>query len=218
MDTNELIQSLKQELKPVSPLRSLQSRWMRWVITAFFCLLAGVASIGVSDNTLEKFQDPVFAFGTLLLVLTSIMASISAFILSVPDLEKSRLHRIWPFITLGLCALCFMIGSAQERDLLGWGMGCVRDSLVLAFAPGAVLFAMIKKAAPLNARLSGLYFALAIGAIGALGTQLTCHSMGPLHLLLWHVGPIALLGCAGIALGRLLVRRSGRETRSITQD
>jgi hypothetical protein len=70
-----------------------------------------------------------------------------------------------------------------------------------------LIFANLRRAAPLQPRYTGLLALLSTGALAALGTQLLCAKDDLLHVLLWHAGPLALTALLGVSLGDVLLRR-----------
>ena len=63
---------------------------------------------------------------------------------------------------------------------------------------------LIHRAAPIEPRWTALLGMLAAGAAGALASEIACPIHSPIHILLWHVLPVANLACLGVAAGSVL--------------
>jgi len=78
--------------------------------------------------------------------------------------------------------------------------------LTISALPGIWLFDMLRRAAPLEARYTGVFAALGALACGALGTQFVCPIDAPGRQLLWHFVPVIVLASLGLAMGARLSR------------
>ena len=67
--------------------------------------------------------------------------------------------------------------------------------------PGWVLFAMVRRAAPLRRAWSGALATLAAVGISAAATQFICPLDDPAHQLVGHVLPVAVLSVLGAFVG-----------------
>lgn len=123
----------------------------------------------------------------------------------MPDQNRPLLS-IVPIVCalLWVTAIGYSFVSAQSI-VGGIGLNCIRDIVVLGLLPGALLFFMIKKAAPLGLGKVGAFAALSVAALGAVGTQFICTNDDPLHALIWHYVPVLLLGWLGVVIGRRLL-------------
>jgi hypothetical protein len=85
------------------------------------------------------------------------------------------------------------------------GWGCVAKAFSVGVSPGIVLAVMIGRSAPAEVRGVVTFAALAAAAVGALGVEMTCPLTGPMHLLLWHAGPVLVVVVLAGAFGRAAV-------------
>jgi hypothetical protein len=83
-------------------------------------------------------------------------------------------------------------------------------AMTFAFAAGPlVAFARLHRASdPLNPRVTGAALGAAAGAWGAVAHGLVCGYTSPVHIVLGHVLPVALLALVGILVGERVVALS----------
>ena len=206
MKTDDLIQELAKDSKPVKRIPSIGTRFLRWLFASVLCLGVGITLFGIRSDIESAATQFNFSVQVLFSFCLAILSALSAFILSVPDRHNPWLDRV-PIATLGLWFFIILWSFLfSENSRAGFGVGCMRDLIVLGFLPGALLFFMLRQAAPVQKGKTGFFAALAIASLGAMGTQFICHSDNPLHVLLWHFFPVLLVGSLGFFLGRLLLR------------
>ena len=68
--------------------------------------------------------------------------------------------------------------------------------------PGWALFAMLRRAAPLQRAWSAALATLAAVALAAVATQIICPVDDPAHQLVGHALPVAFLSVCGAIVGR----------------
>jgi len=176
------------------------------------CVATGVVLMGLRPDVLRGTTTLQFALNCVAILLIAALSAFAAFKMSVPDTARSVLVRIAPlwavFIWLVLLAtqgrLVFTPGPHHYSA--GPGLRCIRDILVLGAIPGAFLFFLVRRAAPVALGWSGLLVMLSLASIGALGLQFTCTNDDPLHLFAWHFLPVLLVAVSGVVLGRRLLR------------
>jgi hypothetical protein len=101
--------------------------------------------------------------------------------------------------------------TVVEDSGAGAHLSCVAGTAAFALGPLAAFLATRRASDPVAPRLTGAGIAAAAGAWGALAIELHCRYTSPLHVLLGHVMPVALLALAGVVVGaRLLAIRADR--------
>jgi hypothetical protein len=206
--TEDLINSLSNELKPVRPLETPLKRIMRWSIVSITSILVGVALFGVRENFEMAIQDGMWWVHTFLMALIAVSSAASAIIFSVPGRDRSFFLRWMPLFTLFAWIIAILSGVFQESThVAGAGFVCVRDIIVMGAIPGIALFFMILQGVVFKRPMAGFFGFLAIAALGSMGTQFICASDSPMHLLVWHFLPVFLLGLVGSFVGNLIFKR-----------
>jgi hypothetical protein len=79
---------------------------------------------------------------------------------------------------------------------------CLFEIAGLSVVPAWALFAMLRRAAPLQRVWTAALAMLAASALAAVATQLICPVDDPAHLLVGHVLPVAFLSVWGAIVGR----------------
>ena len=209
MKTDDLIASLGDEATPVKPLPSPRTRYLRWLGAALLCLGAGMAVLGLRPDLAERLTSWAFVLQAVLTFGLGLLSAAAAFVLSVPSTRDSRWLRRLPLAVLGLWLILLVtlaIRFPAEAGIAGWGFPCVRDIVILGLLPGAFLFFMIARAAPLMVRWTGMLVAMSAAGLGAFASHMLCANDAFLHVIAWHLLPVSVIGIAGVGLGRLLRR------------
>jgi hypothetical protein len=205
MKTEALIKKISQNISPVKLQASPLKRFFAWFLAAFFMVSLGVVIRGFRGDVFQVLDHPFFIIETVSIFILAILASMSAFILSIPN-EKQKPMWQWVFWVPTAAWLSLLIyRSVTGAFVIESGLGCIRDIVLIGLLPGAALFYMLSKAAPIRLGFVGALAALSMASIAAVGIQFTCSIESPLHLLFWHLLPVLLIAGLGIALGRWLL-------------
>ena len=207
MRTDELIVELARAAGPVRPLPRPSVRLMRWVAAMMPLTALAAIVIGLRADVVTVMFQPAFLAIAAVTLGTALLAAASALILSVPGVERSILQRVIPLVSGGLWVVALSVilttgGEALERLLrFPFHWACVIQIAALSVVPGLVLFAMVRRAAPLRRAWSGALATLAGVGIGAAATQFICPLDDPAHQLVGHVLPVAVLSVLGACVG-----------------
>jgi hypothetical protein len=168
----------------------------------------GVVVIGPRADILTAIYQPTFAGLAVATLGTALLSAAGAFVLSVPGAERSPLQRVVPLVAGGVWALVLVVlltngGDPVQRVLaLPFHWACLIEIAGLSVVPGWALFAMLRRAAPLQRVWTATLAMLAAGALAAVATQVICPVDDPAHLLIGHVLPVAFLSVWGAIVGR----------------
>lgn len=212
MDHDELITTLASESSPIKPLRPMWYRAFWWIGVAGTTTLSLILWRGVRVGCLRSLADPMFVTQTIALLILVISALAAALLAAIPGRIVSRgLTR-----SIVLSAATWMMAILVQLFLewhtgtiagVSWrGAACCGELLTLALAPTLLLAFLILRAAPTRGTTTGRYLLLATGALAALASQFTCGFLHPLHLLAWHVAPVAALALLGGWMGKRWLR------------
>lgn len=209
MKSEELVRSLVGELRPVRRLRGAAWRTFLWAGLALLCVGLGTYALGPRGDLSLKLRQPSYLLENGALLLLFALSAWCALRLSIPGLAENQLSRFWP--VLGLILWCALVGiravqgvhaATSGAAFVLTGVPCIARMGVLGLAPGVAVFFMVRRGAPLHPGWSGLWALLSASAVAMLGTQVLCPRDEPLHVLVWHLGPVLLTGLLGFALGR----------------
>jgi hypothetical protein len=207
MRTDELIVSLARSARPVVPIDSPSIRLARWTLGTALVMTLAVIAIGPRTNVLIAAAQPVFLGLAIVTVCTALLSAASALTLAIPGAERSPWQRVLPLVAgsawiLALVYLLSVEGAAMAR-LLQWPVhvACLLEIAGLGVMPGWALFAMLRRAAPLQRAWSGALATLAAVALSAAATQFICPIDDPAHHLVGHVLPVIVLSMLGAIAG-----------------
>ena len=215
MNTDQLIEQLTGELTPVSRRLSAAQRVTLWVAVALLCVAIGLAHFGVRRDIADAWRTTDLLLRVVLLASTAWLAVLTAFRLSVPGEDTRAWSRLWP---LAILLVLVAVGTAEVfyaaavgdpgAPLRAWT--CARKVAFTGTVPAVLAIVLILRAAPLEPTWAAMLGVLAAGAAGALTSELACPIRTPMHILLWHILPVALSAGLGLAVGRTVLAWSRR--------
>ena len=206
-DTNDLIDNLAKDLKPVRPLPRAGVRaavLSLWAVALGFLIMKAVHE--PRSDLANALHQNVYLVQGLAMVLAGLMSAYAAFRLSVPD---TRIRP--PVVTaLSLSTIIWLAMIAGEFALSGGQMPEPAEScfigLTMAMSlPLIVAIIMVMHSAPVWRGWAGYAMVLSTGSFGALVMRVTCPSDSPSHLLVWHFLPVLGLALVGVPLGKILL-------------
>ena len=213
MKSDDLVRSLVNDLQPVRRLRGPGQRALRWGVLALVCVFVGTCALGLRGDLPGKLHQRSYLLQNASLLLLFVLSALSAFRLSVPGLGQSMVTRGLPALGLLVWIGLLAFGWAHAPSaVLPWaafwrsGVPCVARMGCLALVPGLALFFMLRRAAPVRAGWAGLWSLVSASSLAIVGTQWVCPKDDPLHVIVWHLGPVLVAGLVGIGLGRLWQR------------
>lgn len=212
MRTEQLIDRLVADAEPVRPLLSPARRAVLWSVIAGICVTLGVLHFGLRRDAAEAWYSTGVVLRLLLLAATTWLAVVTAFRLSVPGHDLRAWSRWWPLALLGVLVAAVaaevvmgVAAGGAGSPLMAWR--CVRKAAFVGAVPAILAIVLIHRASTLEPRWTALLGVLAAGAAGALTSELACPIHAPMHILLWHVLPVAAFAAVGALLGLLFWTR-----------
>jgi hypothetical protein len=209
--TDDLIDTLVERAAPVRRLRPPLVRAALWLAFAGLLIAAVAAGAGMRPDFMAHLRQPAFAVTIAAALATGILATVTAFTVSIPG--RSR----W-WLALPLPPLAVWMSTIGRGCLAGWvslepgfrlgeELRCAAI-LVLTSVPLAIaLAAMLRYAAMLRPGAVALSGGLAIASIVAAALPMFHDHDATAMILLWNLGTAALItGVAGL-LGRWMAAR-----------
>jgi hypothetical protein len=201
MNTDTLIHNLALQCQPVKPIGHPVKRFLIWAISSLLLIAAGVFFFRPGPD-FSVVSNPSFIFPAMAMLCVSLICTLSAFILSIPNKDTQRFNIVLIVVMafwFGL--MIYMFASTGLYDSRP-GFLCIFRMTILAIAPAVILFYMLKRAAPMQSGLIGFLAALGSFAFAGLGLQFICHksTLGA-HVLVWHIIPLSVLALLGVAIG-----------------
>lgn len=204
--TPDLINSLAASATPVRRLRPPLTRAALWMLVALAVLVLLAVSQGIRTDLLERLQDPVFAIGLAATLLTGVLATIAAFMVSLPDRS-----RFWPILpvpalivwlsTIGYQCLTNWVSVDPDGISAGETARCFATLALTSLPLSLVLGTMLRHAAPLWPAATALTGSLAVAAMTATALSLFHEIDATVMILAWNVGTAVLFVGLGALVG-----------------
>jgi hypothetical protein len=213
--TPDLINSLAANVRPVQRLRPPLTRAAFWMLIALVVLLLLAVSQGIRTDLLQRLQDPIFIIGMAATLLTGILATISAFMVGLPD--RSRFWLLLPvpavivwLSTIGYQCLTNWVSLGPGGITLGETTRCFATLVLTSLPLSLALGMMLRHAAPLRPMATALTGSLAVAAMTATALSLFHELDATVMILAWNVGTAALFVGLGALVGPRMLSWAAR--------
>lgn len=200
--TPDLIKTLAGNLTPVRRLRPPLTRAACWLALAALVLLLLAVSQGVRPDLDQRLADPAFIARVTGALLTGILATVAAFMLSLPD--RSRLWFLLPMpalalwlSTVGYQCLTHWVSFDSSGIHLGETSRCFATLVLTSLPLSLSMLVMLRYAALLHPRGVSLIGSLAVAAMATTALTLFHELDATVMILMWNLGTTAIL--AGLA-------------------
>lgn len=220
METNELIERLSTEVRPVVRLASPLRRLATWLLIAlpYAALLLFLFRDHAAPGLAEAMSSPRYFVEQAAALLTALTAAYAAFVSLVPGGDR----RILWLPALPLALWLASIGRGCVDDWLRLGAaglavrpdtGCLVPMLLIGFIPAAAMIAMLRRGAPLMPRLSFVLGGLAVAGLDNCALQLFHAGDLTIMILVWHIGLVLVVAVLAGWLGPRLLGWNRLSTR-----
>lgn len=213
-DTQALIDSLAQGVKPVRPMvspgRLLASLGLVLTLYAF----GTDCFMGWRPDLAIQFGRPPFLAEVGLLAALAAASLAGAVYLAFPDQYQHPFASRLPLWLLA--ALILLLGvqaflPADPRMILPMpgethSMGCTVCIGLVSLLPSALMLVVLRAGASAAPPLSGLYIVLAAASLGCLIVRLKEMNDSLLHLAAWHYLPTLVFAALGALIGKYFLR------------
>ena len=204
--TDNLIESLTAELKPVRALRFREG--VALVLASVVLTVMLVARfLGLRDDVMAGEPAPLFLISNGLFLMLGLAAATSVVMMGNPQVGNRYDGWKWALATAGLLPL-----AAGVSALASWSgppdvifpqhdPACVSAGVMFGGLTALALVFWLRRGAPASPARAGLLTGIAVGAIGTFADGLYCPLNSVYHLGFAHSVPVAI--CA--LLGRIFV-------------
>ena len=202
--TPDLIASLAANATPVRRLRPPVMRAACWLLLAAVVLTLLAVNQGIRPDLVQRLQEPAFAASMAASLLTGVLATIAAFLVSLPD--RSRLWLLLPVPALiawlsnvGYQCLTQWVAIGPDGMSFGEAARCFATLVLTSLPLSLAMLVMLRYAAPLRPTAATLMGSLAVAAVTATALSLFHTIDATAMILMWNFGTAVLfVGLAGV--------------------
>lgn len=206
--TPDLIASLSANATPVRRLRPPLVRASCWLSLALLILVLLGVSHGLRPDFAKQVGDRAYVVGLVASVLTGVLATVAAFMLSLPD--RSRLYTLLPvpsllvwMLTISVGCLTDWVAVGPEGMKMGEAVSCFATLVLTGLPLSLALLVMLRYTARLRPVTVIWMGSLAVGALTASALTLFHDIDATVMILMWNLGAAGLI----VALGRTFGHR-----------
>jgi hypothetical protein len=209
--TPDLIASLAANATPVRRLRPPVIRAACWLLLAAVVLTLLAVSQGIRPDLVQRLQEPAFAASMAASLLTGVLATIAAFLVSLPD--RSRLWLLLPAPALiawlsnvGYQCLTQWVAIGPDGMGLGEAARCFATLVLTSLPLSLAMLVMLRYAAPLRPIAATFMGSLAVAAVTATALSLFHVIDATVMILMWNFGTAALFVVLAGLFGQRMFR------------
>ncbi|MBU6339548.1 MAG: DUF1109 family protein [Rickettsiales bacterium] len=211
MNTEDLINNLVNETKPVKPLKKPSCWMLQFIIFSVIYYLITQYSLGVRSDITEKLSQAFFATEVFLMIALLLSCMLSMALMLYPDnYQKFNLTKLPYIILLFIFSLFgFEIFLQNEADLVVNSTHNIKCSIcIAAFAiiPSFYFFYILRKGANIHPLKSGALAIIAASTIACIALRISEQNDLLSHLLFWHYLPVIIFSAIGAFIGKSTFR------------
>ncbi len=206
---DELISKLAQDTATMKRAPHPFLLGIEWMVVAMFYLSVSLMISGARHDLLHKLHDFWFATEIAALVGIFISTSLSAALLSYPDLHQKRRIALAPIAMFALFVLVMFFAwraDSPPAPLPVHSFECTLSIMLLSLLPAAWTLYVMRKFASTHTHWAGGIAFLFAFSIGALWLRLYEKNDSIIHVLQWHYLPMIGFGIIGMWLGKVVLK------------
>lgn len=206
---DDLIATLAEDAKPVSTAPHPYRLNLKWIAIATLYLIVSIVFSGIRPDLTIKLQQPLFVAEIAALVLIFTATSLSAALLSFPDLHQLRRLAFAPVIAFTLLVVVMLLAWQADHPpspLPVHSIECTVSIALFSLLPAAWTFFEMRQFASTHYRLAGSIALLSAFSIGALWLRLYEATDSIVHIIEWHYLPMLAIGIIGLWLGEKILK------------
>jgi len=214
-----LVARLEADLRPVRRLWSPWARLGAWLALAVAVTIMA-AAVGLRTDLASAIRRPVYDLEIAALLGAASAAALLALYAAVPGRSggrrAARVAYAFGVVASGALVAEHVAAAPSLLPFVESGLRCTACIAMFGALPWAALLVAVRRAAPLDGRAVATSVGAAGFLTGAAAVRVACPIDDPVHLLAWHMLPVALwTGLSAIASAAWLVRwRSAARVRT----
>ena len=206
---DELINKLAQDAVAIKPAHHPIVLSFEWMMVAVLYLAAVLLFSGIRPDLMLQFQEPGFIAEIAALVGILVATSLSAALLSFPDLHQMRRVALAPALMFALFVLVMFFAWRTDNPpapLPEHSFHCTLSIALLGVLPALGIFYAMRKFASTHYRWAGSIALLFAFSIGAIWLRLYEINDSIVHVIQWHYLPMAGFAIIGMWLGKIILK------------
>jgi len=208
-DFEQLVAELADEASMVKPAPHPYLLSVKLVGAAILYLAVSLAVSGVRHDWVQAISRPWFVAELLALFMIFITASLSASLLSFPDLHQKRRQAfspLWMFALFLIVVFFAWRADSPAAALPEHTIECTSCIVLMALIPTAWTFYVMRNYASTHGHWAGSVAILAAFSVGALWLRLQESNDSILHVIEWHYLPMLAFAAVGLWMGKWLLK------------
>jgi hypothetical protein len=205
----ELIAKLAQDTAAVKPALHPFMLSAKWIGGALVYLFLSLMLSGLRPDLMSKLHEPWFVAEIAALVCIFIATTLSAALLSFPDMHQMRRAAFAPVITFELFVLVMLLAWRADNPpapLPVHSFECTASITLFSLLPAVWTFFEMRKFASTHYRWAGCIVLLFAFSTGAIWLRLYEVNDSIMHVIQWHYLPMIAFGVAGLWLGKKILK------------
>ena len=206
---DELITKLAQDTATVKRAPHPFMLSIEWMAVAGFYLAVSLMISNVRHDLLAELHNFWFAAEIAALVGIFISTSLSAALLSYPDLHQKHRIVFAPLVTFALFVVVMLLAWQADNPpapLPVHSFECTLSITLASLLPAAWMFYVMRKFASTHTHWAGGTAFLFSFSIGALWLRLYEQNDSIMHVIQWHYLPMIAFGIIGMWLGKVVLK------------
>lgn len=208
-DFEQLVAELADEASMVKPAPHPYLLSVKLVCAAILYLTVSLAVSGVRHDWVQAISRPWFVAELLALFMIFIAASLSASLLSFPDLHQKRgqaFSPLWMFALFLVVVFFAWRADSPAAALPEHTIECTSCIVLMALLPTAWTFYVMRNYASTHGHWAGSVAVLGAFSLGALWLRLQEANDSILHVIEWHYLPMLAFAVVGLWMGKWLLK------------
>jgi hypothetical protein len=206
---DDLINKLAQDAAPVKQASHPYMLSLKWMGAALAYLVFSLIFSGLRPDIGLKLQQPWFVIEMVMLASIFVATSLSAALLSFPDMHQMRRLVLAPVVTFALFVLVIFLAwqaDSPPAPLPVHSFECTISITLVSLLPAVWTFYAMRKFASTHYHWAGSIALLSAFSVGALWLRLHEVNDSIMHVVEWHYLPMIACGILGLWLGKKILK------------
>jgi hypothetical protein len=206
---DDLIARLAEDAETVAPAPHPFVLSLRLTGINAIYLIVSLFVSGIRPDLLLRLHSPLYAAEIAALLATLVTTTLTAALLSFPDLHQKGRLAFAPLMAFVLFVPVMMLAWQQDNPpspLPVHSFECTLGITVMALLPAMWTFYFMRDYASAHYRLAGGFALLSSFSVGALWLRLHEATDSVAHVIAWHYLPMLGIGMIGLWLGKKLLK------------